>query len=128
MFIFTNDLNFIKPHADEAFCIKNHISRLGPNDIVLYTKNVGFALKQYNDFCPINILDDLYCLDFIFINANQRGEGYGRRLKKFIFYYFQIVIHTLDISLGFFEQISKDLGLEKINTGLFFGKVLSHQT
>ena len=31
------------------------------------------------------------------------------------------MIHVLDSSLGFFEHISKDLGLEKINTGLPFG-------
>ena len=31
------------------------------------------------------------------------------------------MIHTLDSSLGFFELIGKDLGLEKINTGLPFG-------
>ena len=31
------------------------------------------------------------------------------------------MIHKLGDSLGFFERISKDLGLEKINTGLPFG-------
>ena len=31
------------------------------------------------------------------------------------------MIHTLDTSLGSFEHISKDLGLEKINIGLPFG-------
>ena len=40
---------------------------------------------------------------------------------KFILNHFQIVIHTLDTSLGFFEHISKDLGLEEINIGLPFG-------
>ena len=40
---------------------------------------------------------------------------------KLILNHFQIVLHTLDNSLGFFEHISKDLGLEKINTGLPFG-------
>ena len=40
---------------------------------------------------------------------------------KVISNHFQIVIHALDTSLGFFEHISKNLGLEKINTGLPFG-------
>ena len=31
------------------------------------------------------------------------------------------MIHTLDPSLDFFEHLNKDLGLEKINTGLPFG-------
>ena len=31
------------------------------------------------------------------------------------------MIHTLDASVGFLEHISKDLGLEKTNTGLPFG-------
>ena len=39
---------------------------------------------------------------------------------KLIFNLFQIVLHTLDDSLGFFEHISKDLQLEKINTGMPF--------
>ena len=119
-FIFTNDLTLIKPYADDI-CIENFISRFGPNDVILYNKNIGFALIQYKDFCPINILDDPYCLDFIYINENQRGRGYGKRLMGFILKHFQIVLHTLDNSLGFFEHISKDLGLEKINTGLPFG-------
>ena len=72
-------------------------------------------LIQNKDFCPINILDDPYCLDFIYINENQRGKGHGRRLTNLILNQFQVVIHALDSSLGFFEHISKDLGLEKIN-------------
>ena len=40
---------------------------------------------------------------------------------KLIFNHFQIVLHTLDDSLVFFEHISKDLQLEKINTGMTFG-------
>ena len=40
---------------------------------------------------------------------------------SFILKHFQIVIHTLDDSLGFFERISKDLGLEKINIDRRFG-------
>ena len=79
-----------------------------------------FFTIQQKDFCPINILDDLYCLDFIYINENQRGKGFGSRLMKLILYHFQIVIQTLDDSLGFFERISKDLGWEKINTGIPF--------
>ena len=35
--------------------------------------------------------------------------------------HFQIVIHSLDDSLGFFEHISEDLGLEEINTCMPFG-------
>ena len=51
-----------------------------------------------------------------------RGEGHGKRIMNFILKHFQKVIHTLDDSLGFFECISKDLGLQKIYTGLPFGK------
>ena len=40
---------------------------------------------------------------------------------KLILKHFQIVIHTLDDSLGSFERISKDFGLEKINTDMPFG-------
>ena len=119
-FIFTNNLNLIKPYAEYDVCIKNFISRFGPNDIILYNKNIGFSLIQYKDFCPINILDDPYCLDFIYINENQRGKGHGKRLMNLFLKHFQIVLHTLDDSLGFFEHISKDLDLEKINTGVPF--------
>ena len=35
--------------------------------------------------------------------------------------HFQIIIHSLDESLGFFEHLSKDLGLEKINSTIPFG-------
>ena len=120
-FIFTNNLNLIKPYVKYHICIENFIYRFGPNDVILYNKNIGFALIQYKDFCPINILDDPYCLDYIYINENQRGKGHGKRLMSFILKHFQIVIHTLEDSLGFFEHISKDLGLEKISTGLPFG-------
>ena len=120
-FIFTNNFYLIKPFVKYHVCIENFISRFGPNDVILYDKNIGFALIQHKDFCPINILDDPYCLDFIYINENQRGKGHGKRLMSFILKHFQIVIHTLDDSLGFFEHISKDLGLEKINTGMPFG-------
>ena len=121
-FIFTNDIKMINPYAGYDFCIEHFISRFGPNDVILYNKNTGFALIHHKDFRPIIIPDDPYCLDCIYINDNQRGKGQGRRLMKFNLNHFQIVIHTLDFSLGFFELISKDLGLEKINTGLPFGK------
>ena len=62
--IFTNDLRLINSYADYHICIEYFISRFGPNDIILYNKIFGFALIQYKDFCPINIQDDPYCLDF----------------------------------------------------------------
>ena len=120
-FIFTNKLNLIKPYAKYHICIENFISRFEINNIILYNKNYGFALIQYKDFCPINIQDDPHCLDFIYINEDQRGKGHGKRLMKLILDNFQIVIHTLDDSLGFFEHISKDFVLEKINTSMPFG-------
>ena len=120
-FIFTKNLSLIKPYVKYHICIENFFSRFGPNDVILYNNNIGFALIQYKDFCPVNILDDPYCLDFFYINGNQRGKGYGRNLMNFILKHFQIVLHTLDDSLGFFEHKSKDLGLEKINTGMPFG-------
>ena len=120
-FIFTNNLSLIKPYVKCHICIGNFISRFGPNDVIIYNKDIGFALIQYNDFCPINILDDPYCLDFIYINKNQRGKGHGKRLMRFILKHFQIVLHVMDSSLGFFEYMSKDLGSEKMNTGMPFG-------
>ena len=105
----------IKPYADYHICIEIFISRFGLNDIIPYNKNNGFVLIQNKDFCPINILYDPYCLDFIYINENQRSKGHGRRLTNLILNQFQVVIHALDSSLGFFEHISKDLSLEKIN-------------
>ena len=74
-FIFTNNLNLIKPYVKHHICIENFISRFGPNDVIIHNENIGFALFQYKDFCPINILDDPYCLDFIYINENQIGKG-----------------------------------------------------
>ena len=120
-FLFTNNLSLIEPYVKYHICIENYISRFRPNDVILYNKNIGFALIQYKDFCPINILDDPYCLDFIYSNSNQRGKCHGRRLINLILKHFQIVIHTLDDSLGFFEHISKDFALEKINTNTPFG-------
>ena len=120
-FIFTNDPNLTKPYADYDFCIKNFISSFEPNNVLFCNKKFGFAPLQYNDFCPIFTLDDLYCLDFIYFDENQGGEGHGRRLMRFILKQFQILIHILDTSLGFFEHKNKDLALEKINNGLGFG-------
>ena len=120
-FIFTDDLNLIKPYIDYNMCIGSFISRFDHNDYILYNKNIGFALIKYRDFCPINILNDPYCLDYIPIHENQRGKGHGKRLMKFILKYFQIVLHTTDNEQPFFEHISKDLGLEKINRKQPFG-------
>ena len=38
-FIFTNNLNLIKPYAKYQICIENFISRFEINDIILYNKN-----------------------------------------------------------------------------------------
>ena len=81
-FIFTKVLNLIKSYADYNICIEIFISRFGPNDVILYNKNFDFALIQYKDFCPINIIDDPYCLDFVYINENQKSKGHGNRLMK----------------------------------------------
>ena len=75
-FIFTNNLNLIKPYAKYHICIESFISRFEINDIILYNKSYGFAIIRYKDFCPINIQDDPHCLDFIYINENQRGKGH----------------------------------------------------
>ena len=45
-FIFTNDLNLIKPYGDYHICIENFVSKFGPNDVIYYNKNIGFALFQ----------------------------------------------------------------------------------
>ena len=42
-FIITNDLNLIRPYVDYDICVVNFFSRFGPNDIILYKKNIGFA-------------------------------------------------------------------------------------
>ena len=120
-FIFTTDLRLIKQYVDYDICIENYISRFKPNDVILYNKNIGFALINHRDFYPIDILNDPYCLDYIFFNENYRGKGHGRRLMNRILKHFQMIIHSLDESLGFFEHLSKDLGLEKINRDLPFG-------
>ena len=75
-FIFTINLNLIKPYVKYHICIENFISGFGPNDVILFDKNIGSALIQYKDFCPINILDDPFCLDYIYINKNERGKSY----------------------------------------------------
>ena len=120
-FIFTTDLRLIKPYIDYHMCIENYNYRFKPNDIMIYNKNIGFALINYRDFCPIDILNDPYCLDYIYSNEDYRGKGHGRRLMNLILKHFHVVIHSLDDSLGFFEHISKDLGLEKINRDIPFG-------
>ena len=42
-FIITNDLSLIKPYVDYHTCIENFISRFGPNDVILYNHDNGFA-------------------------------------------------------------------------------------
>ena len=120
-FIFTTDLKLIKAYGDYDLCIENYISRFKTNDVILYNKNIGFALINHRDYSPIDILNDPYCLEYIYINKDYRGKGHGRRLMNLIFKHFQLIIHSLDDSLGFFEHLSKDLGLEKINTNMPFG-------
>ena len=83
-FMFTNNLNLIKPYAKHHICIENFIYRFEINDIILFNNNYGFALIRYKDVCPINIQDDPHCLDFIYINEDQRDKGHGRRLMKLI--------------------------------------------
>ena len=92
--------------------MKNFFSGFGPNDTVVYNKNIGFWLLQNKAICPINILNDPFCLDFVYINENQRSKGHGKNLMKFTLNPFQLAIHTLDSSLGFLEHIRKDLGFE----------------
>ena len=120
-FIFTTDLRLIKPYVDYDICIENYISRFKPNVVILYNKNIRFALINHRDFCPIDILNDPYCLGFIYIHENYRSKSHGRRLMNPILKHFQLIIHSLDDSLGFFEHISKDLELEKINRDIPFG-------
>ena len=120
-FIFTTDLRLIKPYVDYDICIENYISIFKPNDVILYNKNIGFALLKHKDFCPIDILNDPYCLAYIYIHENYRGKGHGRRLMNLILKHFQIIIHSLDDTLSFYEHISKDFGLEKIKTNMPFG-------
>ena len=55
-FIFTTDLRLIKPYVDYHMCIENYISRFKANDVILFNKNIGFALINYRDYCPIDIL------------------------------------------------------------------------
>ena len=119
--IFTTDLRLIKPYVDYDLCIQNYISRFKTNDVILYNKKIGFALINHRDYCPKDILNDPYCLDYIYINKDYRGKGHGRRLMNLILKYFQIIIHSLDDSLCFFEHLSKDLELEKINFNMRFG-------
>ena len=48
--LFINDLSLIKPYVYYHICIEKVISRFGPNDVILYNNNIGFALIQYKDF------------------------------------------------------------------------------
>ena len=114
-FVFTKDLNLNKPYTNYDLCNENYISRFKPNDIILHNRNIGFALINHRHFCPINILNDPYCLDYIYVNENYRDKGHARRLMNLILKHFQIIKHSLDDSLGFFEHLSKDLRLEKNN-------------
>ena len=57
-FIFTTDLRLIKPFVEYHMCIENYFSRFKPNDVILYNKNIGFALIIYRDYCPIDIVND----------------------------------------------------------------------
>ena len=43
--VFTSGLSLIKAYADYDTCIENFISRFGPNDVIPYNENIGFALK-----------------------------------------------------------------------------------
>ena len=43
-FTFTTDSRLIKPYVEYNMCIENYISRFKPNDVILYNKNIGFAL------------------------------------------------------------------------------------
>ena len=113
-FIFTNDLRLIKPYIDYHICFDNYITRFKANDIILYNKNIGFALIIYKDFCPIDILNDPYCLDYIYINEDYRGKGHGKRLMNLILKHFQIIIHNLDETVDFFEKFE----LEKVKTNI----------
>ena len=88
-FILTNDFKLIKPYAEYDICIEKFIYRFGHNDTIVYDKNIGFALIQHKTFCPINILDDPFCLDFVHNNENQRGKGHGKRLMILILNHFQ---------------------------------------
>ena len=115
MLIFTDGLNLIRLYADNV-TIKNFSSRFKTNKAIVYNRTIGFALIQCKYFCPIQVLNAPYCLDFIYIDENQRVKGQGRRLLKFIRDHFQKVVHALPKSLGSFEHINKDMGLEGIKT------------
>ena len=38
-FIFTNDIDLIKPYAGYHICIEDSLSRFGVNNVILYKKN-----------------------------------------------------------------------------------------
>ena len=110
-FIFTKILKLVKPYADDNL-VENSISRNETNDVIVYNENIGFALIVYVDFCPIEKLDDRYCLNFIYIILEQRGKGH----EKFILEQFKIILHSIISSLGFFDRIIKDWKIERIKT------------
>ena len=116
-FIFTTDLRLIKPYVGYNICIEDYISRFEANDVILYNKNIGFALIKYIDFYPIDILNDPFCLAYIYIHENYRDKGHGKRLMNLILKHFQIIIHSLEESVGFFEKFK----LEKVKTNMLFG-------
>ena len=123
-FIFTNDINLIKPYAGYHICIEGFISRFGSMTF-FFTKKISVSRYYITKiFVPLTYKTILFVWIYvIYINENQRGKGHGKSLMQNLLKHFQIVIHLLDDSLGFFEQISKDLdlGLETKNTCMPFG-------
>ena len=95
------------------FASKKLLLDFDPMTLSFTIKYIGFALIQYKNFCPINLLEDPRCLIFLHINDYQKSEDHGRKLLNSILNPFQIVIHILDSFPGFTEQISRGLGLEK---------------
>ena len=49
-FVFTKDLNLIKPYTIYDLSMENYLSRFKPNDIILHNKNIGFALCFHRHF------------------------------------------------------------------------------
>ena len=41
--------------------------------ILMFIKNIAFALIAYKEFCPIEILDDPGSLGFIFVSGDEGG-------------------------------------------------------
>ena len=84
-FIYTNNLNLIKPYAKYHVCIENFISRFEINDIILSNKNYGFALIQYKNFCPIIIQDDHHCLDFFLYQRRSKRKRTWKEINEAYF-------------------------------------------